>query len=255
MESALLRIYLSGPVCLESGGQLANESRFGSRQGRLLFAYLVAERDQPTPRENLAELLWPGQMPTAWDSAMVSLVSKLRQFLGTLPGADPGPEISSQYGCYQLKLPARTWIDLEAAQNALDEAEGNLRSGDFAAAWGATNVALAITKRPFLPGETGDWVELKRQQLVSLQVRALDSYVSVCLNTDQPSLAVQMANQAVALEPYRETGYQRLMLAHRALGNRAEALRVYQRCRELLSEELGVDPSPETEAIYLDLLA
>ncbi|HJS73007.1 MAG TPA: bacterial transcriptional activator domain-containing protein [Vicinamibacteria bacterium] len=44
------------------------------------------------------------------------------------------------------------------------------------------------------------------------------------------------------------------MLAHAARGNRAEAIRVFHRCRELLKEELGVSPSAETEALYLKLL-
>jgi DNA-binding SARP family transcriptional activator len=44
------------------------------------------------------------------------------------------------------------------------------------------------------------------------------------------------------------------MRAHAAVGNRAEALRVNERCRSLLSEELGVPPSSQTEAVYLDIL-
>jgi DNA-binding SARP family transcriptional activator len=66
--------------------------------------------------------------------------------------------------------------------------------------------------------------------------------------------AVRHAREAVAIEPFRETSYQLLMRAHAAVGNRAEALRVYERCRNLLSEELGVPPSPQTEAVYLDVL-
>jgi DNA-binding SARP family transcriptional activator len=65
---------------------------------------------------------------------------------------------------------------------------------------------------------------------------------------------VHAAEEAVALEPFRETGYRQLMRAHAAGGNRAEALRAFQRCRALLADELGVDPSPETEAAYLQLL-
>jgi DNA-binding SARP family transcriptional activator len=59
---------------------------------------------------------------------------------------------------------------------------------------------------------------------------------------------------SIALEPFRETGYQRIMRACEAMGNRAEALRAYDRCRRLLAEELGTDPSPETNAIYQRLL-
>ena len=62
------------------------------------------------------------------------------------------------------------------------------------------------------------------------------------------------AREAVALEPFRETSYQLLMRAHAAVGNRAEALRVYELCRSILSEELGVPPSSQTEAVYLEIL-
>ena len=67
--------------------------------------------------------------------------------------------------------------------------------------------------------------------------------------------ATKWADQVVALEPFREAGYRRLMEAHAAAGNRAEALQVYERCRRLLAEELGAYPSPETESIYRELLA
>ncbi len=70
----------------------------------------------------------------------------------------------------------------------------------------------------------------------------------------EPEYAVKHAKEAVALEPFRETSYQLLMRAHAAVGNRAEALRVYERCRSLLSAKLGVPPSPQTEAVYLDTL-
>jgi len=44
------------------------------------------------------------------------------------------------------------------------------------------------------------------------------------------------------------------MRAHAAAGNRSAALRAYERCRQLLADELGVSPSPQTEAVYLDIL-
>src|SRR4029079_11638852 len=62
------------------------------------------------------------------------------------------------------------------------------------------------------------------------------------------------AEQTIVLAPFRETGYRRLMEAHVAAGNRAEALQVYERCRRLLADELGASPSPETETVYRDLL-
>ena len=84
--------------------------------------------------------------------------------------------------------------------------------------------------------------------------RALDCLVDTWFANDEPALAVDAARGSIALEPFRETGYQRLIRLHKALGNRAEALRVYEECRRLLASELGVDPSADIEALYLELL-
>jgi SARP family transcriptional regulator, regulator of embCAB operon len=59
----------------------------------------------------------------------------------------------------------------------------------------------------------------------------------------------------VAVRPFRETAWQLLMRAHAAAGNTAEALRAYERCRNLIAEELGVPPSPETQAVHSELIA
>ena len=63
-----------------------------------------------------------------------------------------------------------------------------------------------------------------------------------------------LASEVIDLEPFRETAYQQLMRLHAQMGNRAEALRVFGRCRELLREELGASPSPETQALFLQIL-
>lgn len=50
-------------------------------------------------------------------------------------------------------------------------------------------------------------------------------------------------------QAFRETGYQRLMRVHAALGNPAEALRVYEQCRKLFANEFGTNPSPEMQKL------
>ena len=66
---------------------------------------------------------------------------------------------------------------------------------------------------------------------------------------------MEAATQLVALDVFRDAGYQLLMRAHAANGNRAEGIKVYHRLRALLADELGAAPGAETEALYLDLLA
>jgi len=251
-----IRVYLTGRLSLEVGGELViDESQFRGRQGRLAFAYLVCERTHPVRREDLAEVLWPGETPTAWEADLSALVSRLR---GLLARTTPNPKelfISGGSGNYQLHLPPDTWVDLEAAAFTIDDAEGALRAGDPRRAWGPANVAVTIARRPFLSGEQGEWVESQRRKLERQLLRSLECLAKIWLSTEEPGLAVEAATEALALDSFRESSYRLLMRAHVSAGNRAEAVRVYHRLRELLADELGTDPSAETEALYLEFLS
>jgi SARP family transcriptional regulator, regulator of embCAB operon len=145
-------------------------------------------------------------------------------------------------------------VDLEAAVNAIDEAEGALRSGRRSDAWSSTNIAVSVARRPFLGDEEAPWIEAQRRKLRALLARGLHCLSTVSAANSEPALAVQYANELIALEPFRETAYQQLMRLHTQMGNRAEALRVFGSCRDLLREELGASPSPETEALFLEIL-
>jgi alkylation response protein AidB-like acyl-CoA dehydrogenase len=65
--------------------------------------------------------------------------------------------------------------------------------------------------------------------------------------------AVRYAKEALALDRFRETCYVRLMRLHMSRGNRAEAMRAYEQCRHVLARDLGVTPSPQTEAVYREV--
>jgi SARP family transcriptional regulator, regulator of embCAB operon len=248
-----LRIYLTNRLLIEESGTiLLDERRLMGRQGRLAFAYLVGEHLSAVSRDELAEDLWLGTVPPSWERSLSALISKLGALL-TSAGL-PDVALSSSFGHYQLLLPADVWIDVEAASEAIDRAESALRGDKPQEAWGWAHVAYQISRRPFLMGEEGPWVTLKRSELREVLVRAHECLSEPSIWNTEPEYAVKHAKEAVALEPFRETSYQLLMRAHAAVGNRAEALRVYERCRSLLSEELGVSPSPQTEAVYLEIL-
>jgi peptide/nickel transport system substrate-binding protein len=249
-----LKVFLAGRVAVESGGVVVDDTRFPGRQGRLVFGYLVAEQGRPVPRDELAEAVWGASPPATWEKALTVIVSKLRRLLGE-NGVDGARALTSAFGCYRLDLPAGAWIDVVVAAAAVDEAEAGLAAGDLDAAKDAATVAASLLQQPFLPGEDGGWVEEKRRELAGVRVRALSVLADACLRSGDAREAAKSAEQAIALEPFRETGYRRLMEAHVAAGDRAEALRVYEQCRRLLAEELGAYPSPETESIYRGLLA
>jgi DNA-binding SARP family transcriptional activator len=248
------RIYLTGRVLVEeSGAVLLDEGRLMGRQGRLAFAYLVGERLRAVSRDELAEELWLGAAPPSWERSLSALISKLRALLASV-GMPDDVALTGAFGHYRLSLPADAWIDVEAASEAIDRAESALRADEPREAWGWAQVAYQISRRPFLMGEEGPWATFKRSELREVLVRAHECLSEPSIWGTEPAYAVKHAKEAVAMEPFRETGYQLLMRAHAAVGNRAEALRAYERCRSLLSEELGVPPSPQTEAVYLEIL-
>jgi SARP family transcriptional regulator, regulator of embCAB operon len=72
--------------------------------------------------------------------------------------------------------------------------------------------------------------------------------------TGEHQLGIQHAEEAYAVEPFDEVACQALMRAHAVAGNRAEALRVFARCRRLFRDELGAEPSPQTTETFLGIL-
>ena len=244
-DTVRLRVFLAGRVAVESDGVVLGEGRFGGRQGRLVFAYLVAEQGRPVPRDKLAEVLWGPIPPATWEKALTVIASKLRSAL-TEAGIDAASALTSAFGCYRLELPEGSWVDVTAAASAADEARQALAAGDLETARACAELAVSVMRQPFLPGEDGTWVEEKRRDFADLRIDALTVLSDACLRLGDAPDAAKWAEQAIVLEPFRESGYRRLMEAHAAAGNRAEALQVYERCRRLLAEELGAYPSPET---------
>lgn len=248
------RIYLAGGIVVEHGGSvIAREADFRGRQTREAFAYLVSARDHPVSRYELSALIWPSGPAPAWESALSAITSRIRAVLR--PAFDPALGVVSRNGSYQLALPPDAWVDIEAAASAVDQAEGALRQGDSRSAFGPATAALCIVRRPYLADIDSLWAEGMRSKLLRLRLRALDCLALVWLAGGEPHLSVEAATETLSLDPLREATHRLLIEAHASAGNRPEALRSYHRLRERLADELGADPSPETEQLYLRLLS
>jgi DNA-binding SARP family transcriptional activator len=248
-----LEITLTGQLAAEADGQRVDATDLPGRQAPVVFACLVAERDRPVPTEELAEAVWGPALPPTWRPALRGVVSKVRGFLDLLglPAADT---LISSAGCYRLVLPAGTTVDVELAEGQAEQAQRALDAGRPAEALAAAERARATAGRPLLPGHDGPWVQDRRAALHQVLVRSLELLVEARLAAGQAAAAVGPAGDLVALEPFRDSAYRRLLAAHAAAGDRGEALRAYDRYRRMLAEELGVGPSPELEAAYLQLL-
>jgi DNA-binding SARP family transcriptional activator len=224
------------------------ESRLPGRQGRLLLTVLVLERHAPVSRERLVEALWPEDPPKAAGTAVYALLSKARAALGH--------DLLGARGDVRLALPSDAWIDIEAARAGLHSAESAQALGQWGRAWGAAQISLFVARRSFLPGEDLPWVEPVRHEVDDMYVRALETYASAALHVGGAELptAERAARELIAAAPFRESGHRTLMRALAAQGNTAEAVVAFGAMREVLSDELGIDPSPASRALHEQLL-
>jgi DNA-binding SARP family transcriptional activator len=145
-------------------------------------------------------------------------------------------------------------VDVQACDAAVHEAEAALRDHGPERAMGWALVANAIARRPFLAGDQSSWTERRREHLRQVRVRALEVRGRVALMRSDPVGAATDAQLVLDLDPYRESAHTLLMKAHVAAGNPAHAVTAYEHLRAKLAEDLGTSPSPETEAVFLDVL-
>jgi DNA-binding SARP family transcriptional activator len=241
---ASARIQVCGRVVVEVDGRRIDDALPG-RQGRLLFVYLVVNRLRPAPRDELVDAVWADDPPANVESALSSLLSKLRRVV-ELEGRSE----------VRLLLPADAWVDLEAATDGLHRAESAAAREAWTEVWGPARVAQHVTKRQFLAGEDASWVRELRNRLEGVHLRSLELVARACLHIAGSELdtAERAARELVARAPYRESGYRFLMELLDRRDNRAEALRVYEQLRTLLREDLGTSPSPATQDVYRRVL-
>src|SRR3954468_16835635 len=151
METPLTRIELCGRLLVEIDGE-GLQGALPGRQGRLLFAYLVLNRDRPVRRDELVDALWSENgHPESAEELLRPPLSRLRKALG--PGRLEGrTELS-------LVLPDHAWIDWEVAQPARPRTRRAHGAGDPEAAGEAANEAAGIAGAGLLPGLKADWID------------------------------------------------------------------------------------------------
>jgi len=214
--------------------------------GRIALAYLVLERARPVTPDELAEAMWGAQDPPAtWPASLRGVIFRLRGSLDAvgLAGSDV---LRSSLGCYRLHLPVHATVDVEEAGRLLHAARAALVSGNPTAARRMAAESTALSRSTFLPGATGTWVETRQAKFRELHLQALEVLAEASAATGDYDDAVAAAEEAIEREPFRESSYVLLMKAHDAAGNRAAAVRAFERCRAALRTELDIEPSATT---------
>ena len=123
-----MRIQVCGPIVVEDGDRRLERS-LPSRQGRILFAYLVVHRDRLVPRSEIIDALWPTGGPEDAEGALNALLSRLRRVLG--------PDRIDGRGTVRLLLGEDASVDLDSADEAIRRAESAVALQQWERAWAA----------------------------------------------------------------------------------------------------------------------
>lgn len=234
-----LKLFLFGPPRVELAGRPLVIKR---RQARALLYRLAAE-DQPVPREILCFMFWPDSRENIARCNLSRLITILHQ---ALPVPDPLIARDDQ-------------VSLDQRLIATDAGSCRTLWDEWKAGGGVAPLrqAMALCEQPFLAGfslpgssEFDTWLTLEREHWNRLAVEGLTALMDDHLAGDDYQPAIEYARRCLALNELDEDVQRRLIdLYHRA-GDRSAALRQYERCVITLQRELGVDPLPETQALY-----
>ncbi len=238
-------IRLLGAVRVERGG---DESLLSGAQPKMVLVYLGLERDCPVSADELGAALWPDDHAEYSAGALRGVVSKARAFLHSSVG--DGADIENLGGCYRFVHDEAVQVDLVDASAQVHRAERLFADGSAELAVAPALEAVELLRPNLLPGLDRDWLGQRRAELTRLRRRALCLAARIDTELGAVEDAVELAEGAVLLDPFDEASQRTLIAAHLRAGDRSGALRAYEACRRLLSAELGVAPSPETESLH-----
>ncbi len=214
-----------------------------TRKARGMLAYLALHPRHAQSREKLAALFW-GRVPES--QARTNLrqtLSALRKTLTSVSGA----QVLSEGDQIALRL---NGIVLDVAQFEELVAQSSTASRER---------ALALYRGDLLDGFSlkeeafEEWVAGERMRLRLLAIGGLEKLVADYRSEGDLSRCLQSVMRLLVLDPLREDMHRELMRTHAAQGCLGAALKQFALCRDTLRRELGVQPEPETQALFQQL--
>ena len=217
-----------------------------SRQSISFLAYLVLYRDLDHPREVMIEHFWSSHEPVRARSCLGTALSRLRKGLN-VEGHD-WIELSAR-GEPRISLSAPIWYDVVAFETGIAPALAMPAGALEPSLLENLVAALAHYRGDLLLGWYDSWVLTERERLRLLCLRGyrrlMEHYAAIC-DTEN---ALAAGQAALRLEPLQELVQQRVIELYHASGQRAAAIRQYERLAEILKSELGIAPSKNTRVL------
>lgn len=222
----MLKVYLLGGLAITlNDGPLVG---FISSKAQAAFCYLILNRAQIHLRTSLAAMFW-GDMPDE-DAA-----TNLRQVIANLKRLlDPYFEITRQSVAFNRD--ANYWLDVESLE---EDHNTELYHGELLAGFGLTDAP-----------EFDTWLSTERERLHDLVLTLLRREASGQQSRGAAEATLATLNRLLVLDPLQEDVHRQLMRTYAVNGQRSSALTQYEKCKDVLFQELGVDPELETTRLY-----
>ncbi len=245
-----------------------SEITFRTKKAQALLFYLATEEKEHR-RDYLMELLWPGMpdgsarqnlrqtlfnlrkaIPEEVESkdanhTAVSLIQANRQTIQVNPLADIEVDVR-RFKFFLHNGQVHNHVDLLTCHQCRQDLEkaAQLYKGDFLAEF------YLEDSREF-----EEWTEAQRHTLRRKVLDALDTLTTIFIRQKNYAKARAYAEQQLEIDDLRESSYRQLMEILALEGQREEALAMYERCRVLLAEELGMAPTKRTTEMYEKIIA
>ncbi len=224
-------------------------------KSRQLFQFLVTFRHTPVDREQIYEQLWPDAKPGKAENNFKVTLSTLYHVLE--PDRSPGSEsayIARRGSMYALRPEADLWMDVKAFTNKIRQAEKILVK-EPSLAIPILEEAVQLYQGEYLPvARYETWVASERERLAVVFLHTADDLCQLYLERGCSEEAIEICQRILQMDNCWERAYRHLMQAYDMVGDHGQIARTYQRCVQLLEEELNITPSAETRTLYQKLI-
>jgi len=243
--TAMVRIRLFGPPCLERDGR---SIEMPSRRAHALLAYLAVTAQRQS-REALAALLYPSLDRAHTSSAFRNCLSRLRAAAGDAV-------VRVERGAVWLNDGPGVEVDVRAFRRLCSDHQRSVASGDGHGIVERLTAADRLVRGEFLAGlgiadspAFDEWQLLERESVGREHASVLNRLVDALEARGDLAAAIAHAGRWLTLDILDEAAYRRLMALFDRAGNRAAALKQFEDCRAILLRELGQEPDEETRAL------
>ena len=241
------RFRLLGPLEFFDG---ARWCAIGAAKQRALLAVLLINANRAVSADQLVAELWGERPPSSAAALLAGYVWRLRRLLG-----DPaGHVLVTKAPGYQLVLPPGQ-SDLDDYENLVAEGRRSLAAGDLAAAVTALSSALGLWRgAPLADVALLPSVLTESARLEETRLAVVESRIGAEIGLGRDEALLPELKAMVSRFPLRERLHEHLMMVLYRTGQQAEALGAYRDLRQLLIEELGVEPSRPLRELHERIL-